>query len=421
MLQRIAASLACVLAAAALAAPARAQAPLMDALFGDHVVLQRDRPIPIWGRAAAGEEVTITLSGSTRSVRADADGRWSVRMPELPAGGPHTLTARTANRLQNADDVLMGDVWLCAGQSNMEWPVRASLDSRAEIAASADGIRQLKIPRASSLVARAAFDAPLEWKLASPDTTGDFSATCYFFARELRKTVDVPVGLVVSAWGGSKIEPWMSAQALRALRGNDAALDIGEEFRSHESAAAARWGEHWKQWWLAQNETRGRQPWSRARDDAAQWRPAPEQLTAWENWGVPELARFDGMVWYRTQVKLGSAQARQSATLSLGQVDEVDLVFVNGRAVGSGPCCGERSYALPPGTLEAGSNLIVVNALDTYASGGMYGPGDKRFLHLADGTKIPLVVGNTRSPRRICRRRARPGNPPAAWPCCTTR
>jgi sialate O-acetylesterase len=397
MLQRIAASLGCALAAAALvalsalAAPARAQAPLMDALFSDHVVLQRDRPIPIWGRAAANEQVTITLSGSTRSVRADANGRWSLRMPELPAGGPHTLTARTANRLQNAHDVLVGDVWLCAGQSNMEWPVRASLDSRAEIAASADGIRQVKIPRASSLVARASFDAPLEWKVASPDTTGEFSATCYFFARELRKTVDVPVGLVVSAWGGSKIEPWMSARALRALGGNDAALDIGEEFRRHESAAAARWGEHWKQWWRAQDETQGLQPWNRARGDAAQWRPAPGELTPWENWDVPELARFDGMVWYRTQVKLGIAQARQSATLSLGQVDEVDLVFVNGRAVGSGPCCGERSYSLPPGILKAGSNLIVVNALDTYASGGMYGPRDKRFLHLADGTKIPLV------------------------------
>ena len=397
MLQRIAVSLGCVPAAAALvalaalAAPARAQAPLMDALFSDHVVLQRDRPIPIWGRAAAGEEVTVTLSGSTKSVRADANGQWSVRMPELPAGGPHTLTARTANRLQNADDVLVGDVWLCSGQSNMEWSVRASLDARAEIAASADdNIRQVKIPRASSLVARVAFDAPLEWKIAAPETTGEFSATCYFFARELRKTVDVPFGLVVSAWGGSKIEPWMSARALRALGGNDAALDIGEEFRSHESSAAARWGERWKEWWRAQAGTGGLEPWSRRSGDAAQWRPAPEELTAWENWGVPELARFDGMVWYRTQVKLGIAQARQSATLSLGQVDEVDLVFVNGRAVGSGPCCGERSYALPPGILKPGSNLIVVNALDTYASGGMYGPRDKRFLHLADGTKIPL-------------------------------
>ena len=130
-------------------------------------------------------------------------------------------------------------------------------------------------------------------KSPSPDTTGEFSATCYFFARELRKTVDVPVGLMVSAWGGSKIEPWMSADALRALGGYDAALDIGEEFRGHESAAAARWGEYWKQWWRAQVDHSGASsPGAAARGDAAQWRPAPAELTPWENWGVPELARL---------------------------------------------------------------------------------------------------------------------------------
>src|SRR5262245_23893204 len=112
--------------------------PLMDALFADRVVLQRDRPIPIWGHASPGEDVTVTLSGATRTVRADGDGRWSVNMPEQPASGPHTLTARTATRMQNAHDVLVGDVYLCSGQSNMEFSVRGSLNSRAEIAASAD-------------------------------------------------------------------------------------------------------------------------------------------------------------------------------------------------------------------------------------------------------------------------------------------
>jgi sialate O-acetylesterase len=219
-----------------LLAAARCQAadpPLMDALFTDHAVLQRDRPIPVWGRAQPGEEVTVTLSGATKRVHADAEGRWSVDMPEQPASGPHTLTARTATRMQNAHDVLVGDVWLCSGQSNMEFSVRGSLNARAEIAASADdAIRQVKVPRGSSLVPRAGFDAPLEWKVAGPETTGDFSATCYYFARELKKTANVPMGLVVSAWGGSKIQPWMSAQALRDLGGYDTALRIGEEYRT---------------------------------------------------------------------------------------------------------------------------------------------------------------------------------------------
>src|ERR1051325_7357266 len=120
--------------------------------------LQRDRLIPVWGNATPGEDVTITLSGATRTVRAGADGRWSVSMPEQPASGPHTLTARTTSRMQNAHDVLVGDVWLCSGQSNMEFAVRGAMNGRGEIAASAnDNLRQVKIPRASATAPRGAF------------------------------------------------------------------------------------------------------------------------------------------------------------------------------------------------------------------------------------------------------------------------
>jgi sialate O-acetylesterase len=273
----------------------------------------------------------------------------------------------------------------------MEFSVRGSLNSRTEIAASADdGIRQVKVPRGSSLVPRAGFEGPLEWKVASPDTTADFSATCYYFARELRKTVDAPIGLIVAAWGGSKVAPWMSAEALRAVGGYDASLTIGAEYLRDEASGTQHWGEYWKQWWRAQQPTQGLEPWSDKRQSAGSWTPAPAELIPWENWGVPALAQFNGMVWYRASLRLSAAQARQAATISLGQIDEVDLVFVNGRAVGSGPCCGDRSYKLPPGTLKAGENLVVVNVLDTYASGGMYGPADKRFVQFADGSKLPL-------------------------------
>ncbi len=370
-----------------------AEEPLVNALFADHVVLQRDRPIDIWGRANAGEEVTVTLSGATRRAKADAAGHWALQMPELPAGGPHTLTARTASRLQNTDDVLVGDVFLCSGQSNMEFSVRGSLNSRAEIAASAnERIRQVTIAKTSSTTPRDGVDKPLEWKRAAPETTGDFSATCYYFARELQKSVDVPLGLIVSAWGGSKIEPWMSEDAMRTVPGYESALAVSAEYRVDPAAAVRHWGEHWQKWWRSLGGLAGgREPWTTT-DDAAAWRPAPAELTPWENWGVPDLAPYDGMVWYRAHARLTQAQAKQAATLSLGQIDEVDLTFVNGRAVGSSPCCGERVYTLPGGTLRAGDNLVVVNVLDTYASGGMYGPADKRVLVLADGTKIPLVA-----------------------------
>jgi sialate O-acetylesterase len=370
-----------------------ADEPLMDAIFSDHAVLQRDRPIDIWGRANPGEEVTVTLSGATRRVNTDANGSWTVAMPELPAGGPHTLTTRAGSRIQNADDVLVGDVWLCSGQSNMETSVRGALNSRAEIAAPANGeIRQATISKASSLTPRAAFDKPLEWKLNTPETRGDFSATCFYFARELQKSVDVPMGLIVSAWGGSKIQTWMSESAMRSLPGNEAALQVLGEARTDFPAATRHWGEIWQEWWRGQRSVqKGREPWARSAGDTRDWHRAPAVLTPWETWGVPELASFNGIVWYRSTVKLNAAQAKQGAILSLGQIDEIDLTFVNGRAIGSSPCCAERNYALPAGALRAGDNLIVVNALDTWAMGGMYGPAEKRALVLADGTKFPLA------------------------------
>lgn len=369
-----------------------ADATLLGPLFTEHAVLQRDKPISVWGSAAPGEAVTVSLSSTTANARADVKGSWRAELPPMPAGGPFTLTAKAGNREQKVNDIRVGDVWLCTGQSNMVWNVRASLNGRAEIAASAnDLIRQVSIPMASSTSAREGFEKPLEWKVASPDTTGDFSGACYFFARELEARQHVPQGLIVAAWGGSKIQPWMSESAIRSLGGYDTQLAVLEQYRGDPAAAAGKWGEVWQRWWLDQTTvTHGAQPWVATKGDSAAWPRTPVDMTPWESWGVPELATYNGMVWYRARVKLTAAQAKLPATLSLGQVDEVDLTWVNGRAVGSNGCCPERHYALPAGTLKTGENLIVVNVVDTYASGGMYGPAEKRALVFGDGTRAPL-------------------------------
>lgn len=375
---------------------AAADAPAVSLLgppFVDHAVLQRERPINVWGDAAPGETVNVEMSGTVARATADAQGQWHAQLAAQPAGGPHTLTVRAGNREQKISDVLVGDVWLCSGQSNMQFGVRGAINGRADIAASAnDRIRQLTVPLVSSPSRRRGFDKPLEWKIAGPDTTGEFSASCYFFVRELIKSQPVAQGMIVSAWGGSKLQPWLSEAAIRGLGGYDERLSVLETYRTDVSGAAARWGEMWKRWWQQQGAlTAGRTPWVHVRGDAAQWRAAPAELTPWESWGVPELASYNGIVWYRASVQLTAAQAKLPATLSLGQVDEIDLTFVNGRAVGASGCCPERNYALPAGLLKAGENLVVVNDLDTYMSGGMYGPADKRALVFNDGTRVPLA------------------------------
>ncbi len=380
-----------VFAAAAHAAEEHATAPLMARIFSDHVVLQRDRPIEIWGKAGPGEEVTVTLSGATRNTRADDDGRWRLELPELPAGGPHKLTARTATHLQSAEDVLIGDVWLCSGQSNMEWPVRLALNADAEVAQSAnDAIRHVKIPNFAAVAPRADFDAPLEWKIAGPDTTQHFSAVCYYFARELQKTTGIPMGLVNASWGGTRIETWLSAGALRALGGNDANLELLGTRARDVAAADALWGETWQKWWAAQSATRGSAPWTAGKNSGA-WRAVPPQLGHWELWGEPALASYDGMVWYRARVKLSRAQAKQAATLDLAQVDDVDLVWLNGRAIASGFGEQRRSYAVPAGRLRAGENLVVVNVFDMWGNGGLRGPAGELALRFADGTTAALT------------------------------
>jgi sialate O-acetylesterase len=370
-------------------AASAAEPPLMAAIFGNHVVLQRDRPVDIYGHAHPGEEVTVTLSGATQQAQADSAGRWRVALPALTAGGPHTLTARTSERQQSVDDVLIGDVWLCSGQSNMEFAVRNTLNADNEALHSANaGIRQVTIPRLTA-AAPSDFAAALEWKVAGPATTKDFSAVCYYTVRELQKSVNVPMGMVVSSWGGTRIETWLSTPKLRELGGNDAGLALLAEYGRDQPAAMRHWGESFEKWWQAQAATRGTRPWLPAQP-AAGWLAAPSVEKIWEEWNVPALAEYDGLMWYRARVTLTQEQAKQAATLALGTVNDVDIAWVNGRAMGSGFGDGEHAYAVPAKLLQAGENLVVVSVFDMWGSGGLAGPASGRQLRFANGSSAAL-------------------------------
>ena len=395
--------------AASFAVEAQApDAPLLARIFGDHVVLQRDRPINVYGNARSGEEITVSLAGASMKTTADSSGRWRLALPALAAGGPHKLTARTKDREQNVADVLVGDVWLCSGQSNMEWTVANSLNAGNEALFSAnDTIRQVTIPRFAAVSPRADFDAALEWKIAAPATTPHFSAVCYFTVRELQKTVNVPMGMVVSSWGGTRIETWLSREKLKELGGNDAGLELLTEYARDPSAAMRHWGKNFQKWYLSQPSTQGKQPWAALGN--GEWQPAPSVGTVWEEWGVPTLTTYDGMVWYRARVTLTKAQAKQPAKLSLGTLNDVDLAWVNGRPMGSGYGEGEHAYPVPANLLKAGDNTIVVNVFNMWGSGGLTGPPSGRQLRFADGTSAALEGWEYQMPPRGLR------EPRAPW------
>jgi sialate O-acetylesterase len=377
---------------AALASGAAAE-PLLADLFQNRAVLQRDLPLPVFGRAAPGETVTVTLGSASAKAKADRQGRWRVDLPAQPAGGPVVLTAETESARQTASDVLIGDVFLCSGQSNMEWPVSAVNNGRTEVAGAADPkIRLLSVAQKISTKPLDRFPAPVAWAAATPETVADFSAACFFFARETRKRVDAPVGLIDASWGGSSIQTWMSAGALRSVGGYDQRLDVLAEYGDRPQAASAKFGALWEDWWRSRRQTPpGREPWSAEPVDLADWKPVPS-IGAWETWGVPETAAFDGMIWFRATVDLTPAQAEQGATLSLGLIDDADVTWVNGEPVGAGAgWTPDRLYPLAAGTLKPGRNVVTVNVVDAWSYGGMHGPAEKLHLTFADGSTVPLT------------------------------
>jgi len=178
----------------------------LPGVFGDHMVLQRGQAVPVWGWAEAGAKVTVSMGGQSKAATADKNGAWSVKLDALEAGGPHTLKVQGGNTVE-IKDVLVGEVWLCSGQSNMAMSVRGCLNFEAEqAAAKLPNIRMATVSRKPAETPQT--DCKASWAVCAPDTVGGFSATAYFFGRELHKALGVPVGLINSSWGGTPVQSW---------------------------------------------------------------------------------------------------------------------------------------------------------------------------------------------------------------------
>ena len=377
-------------------------------VFGDHMVLQRGAPIPVWGSATPGETVRVTLRGTTRTTRTGIDGRWSVRLPAAPAGGPHELKVKGSQTLV-LRDVLVGDVWLCSGQSNMEWTLAQSQDAAREVAAANHPlIRHVRVPHRASLQPLADMPA-VSWQPSSPSTAGEFSAVAYFFAQRVQKELGlrnvpgavpgaaaraaVPIGLINTSWGGSHIETWTSPRAALAdpvlapyvqNMPTDAAVFAAQQ---HASALATvhRW----------QGDldlpgpdagARTQAQWAAAELDDQAW-PTLKAPQIWEEQGLPN---FDGTLWYRRRIELSAEQAAGAAQLHLAMIDDCDDTWVNGQRLG-GLCQWDepRRYIVPAGLLRAGSNVIAVRVVDTGGGGGFHGSSANMRLDTAAGS-LPL-------------------------------
>ncbi|MEM1116603.1 MAG: sialate O-acetylesterase [Bacteroidota bacterium] len=378
-------ALLCVFAAAPVAAQLQ-----MPHLLGDGAVLQRGEPIPIWGRASPGADVRIRLGGARLETRATEQGDWRVLVPALPPGGPYRLDVRSGSERHRAENLLVGDVWVLSGQSNMQWAVKDSENAEAEIAAADDDrIRHIRVPREGADTPQA--DIPGgTWEPATPDFVGDFSAVGYFFAREIRQSQGVPVGLIHASWGGSRIEPWMST----AMLGLDAAgleatrAAIRDRHGDTEAALRDRLGGAFPS--EAQDPVEGEtHPLADPALDDTAWEPLRVPVR-WESAGYDGL---DGVAWYRTSFELSDAEAAAGGQLSLGLVDDGDHTYVNGVLVGTGRGGAQPRdlYPLPPSVLQPGRNVLAVRVTDRGGSGGLKGGEGNLFLEVGDGDRRPLA------------------------------
>lgn len=350
----------------------------LPALVCSHMVLQRGKPIKIWGYADPSEEITISFNKKMVKIQAGADGKWQTDLRAMKAGGPYQLILHGKNSIM-LDDILIGDVWVCSGQSNMEFALNDALNSKEEIAkANYPNIRFFSVEKKISL-------KPLEetkgnWSVCTPQTVAYFSAVGYFFARDLREKVDVPIGLISASWGGTVAESWISAEG----------LTFGEKAKQTASFDTLNYNkQHRKQneEWINRFENAdagfkdGKYLWAANDLDIKDFKPV-EMPKIWGFTGFPDLANLNGVVWFRKEVNLSAADLKdEKLTLSLGVIQNSDHVFVNGVEVGFTPDVWKfRAYQIPASAFKAGKNSIVVRISNYGGDGGFRAKPEEFFL-----------------------------------------
>ncbi len=357
------------------------------------MVVQRDRPVLIWGWADPGEQVVVNFHDQQKKVRAGRDGKWNVSLTALSAGGPYEMRVKGRNSIV-LTNVMVGDVWICSGQSNMEWQVRNSNNSIEEVAnANYPLIRHFTVPK--TVAAQPVDDVTGgEWMVCAPETVGDFTAVGYFFARQLVRELGIPIGLIHTSWGGTHSETWTSRKA----------FESSEEFRSMiermpvlnldslartRGVALTRRIEDMQGPFETDSEAIAR--WKTPDLDDSQWR----MMTVPGYWEGQELGEFDGTVWLRKTIELTEKQIAADATLELSMIDDTDETYFNGTLVGrTGAYNERRSYKVPSSLLKVGKNTIVIRVVDTGGGGGVY--GDAANIRLVTGSTVVALAGQWR-------------------------
>lgn len=345
--------------------------------FSNDMVLQRDKGIHIWGWASVGEQIEVEFKGKRVKTKTKKDGKWEVTLPQSTFGGPYALQIESRKSKIKLNNIMVGDVWLCSGQSNMEWMVKNSNNAEREIAdARYPNIRLLTVNRAMA-------NKPVDniegmWKICSPETIGDFSAVGYFFGRHLFHNLDIPIGLINSSWGGTVAETWTSNETMCTVpEYEDAIKTVStmnlEQFQNENNAKKTLFEQAMK------NDIGIEEQWQHKSSIYTNNMQVPQ------DWNENELSTIDGSVWFKYEFYLPQGSKDKSATLSLGTIDDADVTWINGVKVGQTDGYNiSRFYDIPTGVLKDGKNTIVINVLDYARGGGINGQKEKLYIDVDD-------------------------------------
>jgi len=355
----------------------------LSRVFSDNMVIQREKPVHVWGTANPGERVSVTFNQESYKAKAGKDGKWEIYMPAMKAGGPFEMLVKGKQNSIRLGNILVGDVWLCSGQSNMEFGLNSEKSGKEEIAASENAmLRLLTVPHNIQTKEQAEMEEGDGWKVCDSTSSGSFSAVGYYFGKKIQAETGVPVGLINSSWGGTDVETWtswtgsMNNPAYAVYKGSDLETALGYSMED-----VARFNE-------AMKEDEGlRENYQDPSTPVTDWNSmyAPK---AWDG----ELKNEDGVVWFRKNVVIDQDVVDTGkVTLHLGPIDDEDITWVNGVKVGGiAFWMADRSDAIPAGILKKGENTIIIRIKDTGAIGGMFGGADQVYLEV-NGKKYPLA------------------------------
>ncbi len=363
-------------------------------LFSDHVVLQRQKPIPIWGWAAAKEKINVAMAGQTLQTQADASGKWQVSFKPLEAGGPYILSVNAKTGSLEVKDILIGEVWLCSGQSNMEWQVKSANNFKVEKQnADFPAIRHFFVEHDVQMQPQTDLKSGT-WQVCSSETVGDFTAVGFFFARELYQKLNIPIGLLHSSWGGSQVEGWISKEAMAA----------SDELKTYAQTMPQSWEQADGQLERGlKQKTLGNANLNPTLDEEKMYLSANYDFSKWfksnpiGQWDWKGIWAFRGNGFMAKSIDIPADMATQNTTLSLAENDNNMEVYLNGKLILTGAAQGVRKVNLSPNSWQVGVNQLVMK-LNKMLEPAWYGVGlkgsDTDLFVASSNQKISLADNN---------------------------